>query len=550
MSRDGRIERSDAEPLRSALDALDCQVAVLTKTGRVVLANAGWRQLAEDGTLCATQGTPGSNYFDAARSVPLRPEACQAVEGVRALIRGDRVDVSFKYPCPGAQGQAWFEMNATQCDARGEHYVVISHRAITKSKLMEERLQKRSEQLVQVLDAVPHLIALVNGCGGVDFCNASWRRRFGTGEGAMVEQEIGRRIHPADRERWLAAWREARRSGAAYGLEHRLGSIQDDEYCWFLERGAPLRGEGGVATHWVLDFTSGNDASQEEGGLQSQLRRQDESFASILHEFRSPLATMATALEVVGRNVHDVSSMTNPYAIIQRQLRQLNRLVDDLLDVLQAGRDAPELAWNRVDMADVIEAAIETSLPALNRQRHHLTVSVPRTSLWVRGDTGRLVQVVANLLINAAKYTDPGGHISVSAERTEADVLVRVRDNGRGIPREQLKRIFDLFAQGAAAPGVQAQGVSAPGIRTSEGIWSAQGPLTGQAEESGHGHGIGLAVARQLVNLHGGTIWASSEGPGAGAEFSVSLPAERPTETDVERVELRQAVEADQMASQ
>lgn len=515
-----RLDRGDVAILRAALDALDCQLAVLADTGQVVMANASWRQMAEKGSGCATQGAPGSNYFDVSRSAGLADEAREAVEGVRSLIRSEKADIRFKYPCVGPQGQDWFELNATHCDVRGARYVIIAHRNITQTKLSEERLQVRAENFEQMLDSAPHLLALVDRRGSVEYSNAAWVKRMGSGDGAMLEQEICRRIHPADREQWLTNWREAVRRELPYSVEHRMGAYDTLDFTWYLERGTPIRRRGNTVTHWLLSLTSVEEAKQREATLRAQLRRKDNLVSSILHELRGPLAPMGAALDLVARDKHENSNVSRSYSIIRRQLRQLSRLVDDLMDAAKSDREAPELKWSRVDVAEVLEAAVETTRPAMNRRHHHLAVAAPRSGLWIRGDAGRLVQVITNLLINAAKYTEPGGNIALIAERTENAVRIRVRDNGLGIAVEELKNIFDLFAQGS------------PRAPTGE-----------------RGHGIGLAVAKQLVRLHGGQIWGSSDGPGKGSEFTVLLPAEPAVQELKGRAEMSQITGADHYAN-
>jgi CheY-like chemotaxis protein len=180
--------------------------------------------------------------------------------------------------------------------------------------------------------------------------------------------------------------------------------------------------------------------------------------------------------------------------IIERQVRHLVSLVDDLLDVSRITRGKVELRKGPVEAADVVARAIETASPLLEQQRHELTVNVPR-DLTVSADAGRLAQVVANLLTNAAKYTEPGGAITVTGSLEGNDVVLRVRDTGIGIEPEMLPRIFDLFVQERQT-----------------------------LDRSRGGLGLGLAIVRSLVALHGGSVSARSEGKGTGSEFTIRLP--------------------------
>jgi signal transduction histidine kinase len=171
------------------------------------------------------------------------------------------------------------------------------------------------------------------------------------------------------------------------------------------------------------------------------------------------------------------------------------RLVDDLLDLSRIARGQVPLRRERLDLAAVVRLAVQTSEPLIQARNHRLTVSLPDRPLALEGDQARLVQVLTNLLNNAAKYTDPGGRIELSAGQEGDEAVVRVRDSGVGIPRDMLPRIFDLFMQ-----------------------------VEGSRDRSQGGLGIGLALVRRLVELHGGTVSAHSTGPGRGSEFVVRLP--------------------------
>jgi signal transduction histidine kinase/DNA-binding response OmpR family regulator len=222
-------------------------------------------------------------------------------------------------------------------------------------------------------------------------------------------------------------------------------------------------------------------------------RAKDEFLAMLGHELRNPLAPISTALQLL--KMRGVEAAEAERRVIERQVKHLVTLVDDLLDVSRLTRGKLQLEIRRVELSSVVGQAVETVAPALEQRRHSLTVAVPATGLAVDGDEHRLVQVVANLLANAAKYTDPGGRIAITGTREGGDAVLRIRDNGIGITPEMLSRIFDLFVQ------------------------------TPQALDRAHGGlGLGLALSRGLVALHQGSIEARSDGPGRGAELTVRLP--------------------------
>ncbi|WP_240807872.1 ATP-binding protein [Polyangium spumosum] len=227
---------------------------------------------------------------------------------------------------------------------------------------------------------------------------------------------------------------------------------------------------------------------------ESANRSKDEFLAMLGHELRNPLAPITTALYLMRIRAGDAAARER--AVIERQVKHLAQLVDDLLDVSRITRGKVELKKERIELAEVVAKAIELSSPLLEQRRHHLTVEVPSRGLFVDGDVTRLSQVVSNLLTNAAKYTEPGGRIEVEARRRGREVEIRVRDNGIGIAPEVLPRIFEFFVQDRQA------------------LDRAQGGL-----------GLGLAIVRNLVTMHGGTVSARSEGKGKGSEFTVRLPA-------------------------
>ena len=226
-------------------------------------------------------------------------------------------------------------------------------------------------------------------------------------------------------------------------------------------------------------------------------RKKDEFLAMLGHELRNPLAPILHAVEILQVEMKALGSERLEWAIgvIRRQAGQMNRIIDDLLDIGRIARGQVEIYKNRVDLAQVLSAAIEAVRPALEARGHLLQTHMPNEPLFVTGDANRLAQVVTNLLSNAIKYTPAGGDIALELEHQGSQAILRVRDNGVGIAPELLPRIFDLFVQGA------------------------------QEQESGGGLGLGLNFVHQLVQLHGGKVDAYSAGPGAGSEFTVRLPA-------------------------
>jgi PAS domain S-box-containing protein len=224
-------------------------------------------------------------------------------------------------------------------------------------------------------------------------------------------------------------------------------------------------------------------------------RRKDEFLALLAHELRNPLAPIRNALQVMRLAGGDPATAERSREMIERQLRQMVRLVDDLMDVSRISRGKLQLRTERVSLASVVNAAVETCRPLLSAKRQDLCVTLPEEEVLVEADPTRLAQVVLNLLNNAAKYTDEGGSIRLAAEQRGAEAVVTVKDTGIGISPQMLPRIFEMFTQ-----------------------------VDHTLERSQGGLGIGLTLVKRLVELHGGTVEARSDGLGRGCEFVVRVP--------------------------
>jgi PAS domain S-box-containing protein len=232
------------------------------------------------------------------------------------------------------------------------------------------------------------------------------------------------------------------------------------------------------------------------GRLQAAVQARDHFLAVLSHELRNPLASLCNALQLLKLAGKDPLTAESSRTLMERQLKQMVRLVDDLLDVSRITTGKLELRKERVDLAAVLWGAVESSRPLIDREGHQLTVTLPPEPVLLDADPNRLAQVFLNLLNNAAKYSEPGGHIRLSAVRDGTDVVVSVKDSGIGIPAAQLTRVFEVFVQ----------------VDTS---WRrVQGGL-----------GVGLSLVKEFVGLHGGQVEAHSDGPGKGSEFVVRLPA-------------------------
>jgi signal transduction histidine kinase/CheY-like chemotaxis protein len=227
-------------------------------------------------------------------------------------------------------------------------------------------------------------------------------------------------------------------------------------------------------------------------------RRKDEFLATLAHELRNPLAPIRNAMQLMAMSPADETRTANLRSMVERQLKHLVRLIDDLMDVSRITQGRLELRRERVDLDAILQIAVETSMPLLEGKGHELHVDSTPARIYVDADVTRLAQVFSNLLNNSAKYSPPGSQVSIATRREAGQVIVRFTDTGTGIPPEMLTKIFDMFVQ-----------IDRPGGR--EGL------------------GIGLTLAKRIVELHGGTLEACSEGTGKGSTFLVRLAEASPT---------------------
>ncbi len=287
----------------------------------------------------------------------------------------------------------------------------------------------------------------------------------------------------ANDDRWLV-----RKGGARLWCNGVTTALRDEE--------GGLRGFAKVLRDRTEPKRLQEALHQRAEELAAEARQKDDFLAVLAHELRNPLAPIRNALQVIRMGSHDAALVEQMRAMAERQVGHMTRLVDDLLDLSRISRGLIRLLMEPLDVARPVQQAVEGVQPLVGERGLTLSVSLPPEPVFVDADPTRLQQVVGNLLTNAAKYTDPGGHILLTVRQEGSDVVLRVRDTGIGIPADMLPRIFDLFVQAER-----------------------------RLDRSQGGLGIGLTLVRRLVEMHGGSVTAHSEGPGKGSEFVVRLPA-------------------------
>jgi PAS domain S-box-containing protein len=355
---------------------------------------------------------------------------------------------------------------------------------------------RRADTLYRELveEAIPFGVWMATPAGDMSYLSRSFLDY--TGLTIAAAQGSGwMRCLPSDEAQELRErWRGCVESRAPWELEISVCGA-DDSRRTVLSRGVPVNGRDGQLTCWVgvhVDITARKEAEQ---ALRTDARRKDEFLAILAHELRNPLAPIQMAVDLLSLSEPTAEQLREIRELIGDQVRQMSRLIGDLVDVARVTRGAIELRTARVELERVVRKAVGSSWPLINQSRHELTVTAPGEPLFVEADEGRLLQIIENLLTNAAKYTDEGGLISLTIERDGQHASIRVRDTGIGIPAEMQPHVFDMFVQ-----------------------------VDGSLERSRGGLGIGLSLVKQLVELHGGSVHVHSDGPRRGSEFVVRLP--------------------------
>jgi PAS domain S-box-containing protein len=365
---------------------------------------------------------------------------------------------------------------------------------ITDRKQAEELLRQSEEHFRTISHAAPAMVWVAASSGDIVFMNDRWYEYTGQTEAQAKGFGWVDAAHPEDAARLLPYWERCRTTGETYEGECRLRR-RDGDYRWHTFRALPHRDPTGAIERWFGCSVDIHDAREAREALREADRRKDEFLATLAHELRNPLAPIRNAVQLLKRGAVDHPAVRTAQEIMDRQVDHMVRLIDDLLDVSRITRGKLELRRQPVELTRVVQQAVETSRPNIRQQ---FSVSLPSEPIHVHGDAVRLAQVLANLLNNAAKYTEPDGRIALTAAREGDQVCIRISDTGIGIDPEQLPNLFQMFSQ------------ARPALARSEG-----------------GLGIGLSLARSLVEMHGGTISASSAGLGRGSEFSVRLPIMR-----------------------
>ena len=376
---------------------------------------------------------------------------------------------------------------------------VWSFRDITERKRAEEELRQQREWYQVTLSSIGDAVITTDTQGKVTFLNpvaemmTGWKTDEASGQPL---EKVFNIINEETRQPAKNPVDKVLREGIVVGLANHTALIARDGAERSIEdSAAPIRDATGNISGAVMVFHDVTERRRAEKALKDADKKKDEFLATLAHELRNPLVPIRNGLKVLKLAGNNPVMAENTRSMMDQALNQMVRLVDDLLDASRITTGKLQLRKEWVELAAVVQSAVETSRPLIDEQGHKLTVTLPPAPVLLDADPIRMAQVFSNLLNNAAKYSEDGGHIALTAETQGDEVLVRVTDRGIGIPAEHLPRIFEMFAQVDTA-----------------------------FDRSQGGLGIGLSLVKGLVGMHGGKIDAHSDGPGKGSEFVVRLP--------------------------
>jgi PAS domain S-box-containing protein len=483
------LETAD-KPYRMLVEQLPRAAATLTSEGSIIYCNRRFVDLLHR-PLHDLVGKRLDSFVrsDCRAQLAELWSDCKAGEIVRviSLERGERSSV-----------QAYLSARVLEQGALGQCILVTD---ITEQKHYEEL-----EKTQKALQAATERLELAQKAGRIG--TFEWDIQTGVIRWSVVSEELfgfrpgtfdgtfeatKRIIHPDDRERVEKALAAAVKDATELEIEFRTFR-PDRAIRWIVTRGKVIADSARGTLRMVGVHQDITERKRVVEQLRLADRNKDHFLATLAHELRNPLAPIRNATEILKFKGLEDPDMRAAQAIIDRQVGVMTRLLDDLLDVSRIARHRLELRKEPVELAGVLDSAVETSRPLIEARRHELTMMLPPDSIYLEADSVRLAQVFSNLLNNAAKYTREGGNIWLEAHRDGSEVVVSVRDDGIGIPPEILPEIFEMFLQ--AQPSTGPEG----------------------------GLGIGLSLVKNLVKLHGGSTEARSEGRDRGSEFIVRLP--------------------------
>ena len=500
-----REEATRAEAERGALDAIleaaPAGIILADANGRIVRVNAANERLWGPAPMaeCVEEYREWKGYWadpSERQGRRIEPNEWAMTRALRGEIaRNDVVEIE-PFDRPGTR-RTVVNSGAPVRDAEGHITgAVIVQMDITALVATEAARRESEARFRDLADNIAQLAWMTDETGAIFWYNRRWFEFTGTTLEEMKGWGWQKVHHPAHVERVTEKFRRHIASGEPWEDTFPLRSASG-EYRWFLSRAFPLRDDAGRIVSWFGTNTDVTAQREAEEALREADRRKDEFIAILAHELRNPLAPVRNAVEILRRLGPMEPRLQRTRDIIDRQVSHMARLIDDLLDVSRIARGKLALQNERCDLAAIVRQTAEDYRPSVESVGLSLVVSGSASSIWVEGDPVRLAQMIGNLLHNAVRFTDTGGRVEV---RTEADVgsrlaLVSVVDTGVGIEPALQSRLFDPFSQ------------------ADQDLARTKGGL-----------GLGLALTKGLVELHGGQVTAYSEGSGRGSTFTLRIP--------------------------
>ncbi len=367
---------------------------------------------------------------------------------------------------------------------------------IARRQEAERDLRESEERFRLLADTLPEIVWTTSPAGPAEFLSECWFIYTGQTFREAIGWGWQAAVHADDLPALHEAWARALTTGDPLEVEYRVRR-HDGAYRWHLCRGLPVPDCSGEIVRWVGTTTDIEDQKREQEALREDDRRKDEFLALLGHELRNPLTPIRTAVALLRRRDLEGPVAGRALEILDRQIAQMTRLIDDLLDVSRISRGKVLLRKEPVELAELLRAALRDRAGSLEARALHVETSFPEREVVLDADPARLSQAIGNLLDNAEKFSDPGGllRVSVAVDEASGEATVAVRDTGIGMSKEMLARVFQPFSQAAPC-----------------------------AARGRGGLGLGLWLVRGLVELHGGRVTATSEGEGRGAEITLTLP--------------------------
>ena len=491
-----QLRLSEARKTAMFETALDCIISI-DHEGTIIEFNAA----AERTFGHRREDVLGRELAEVMIPPAYRERHWQGLAHYRATGEGPILNKRLELSALRADGSEFpVELTVTSIPVDGPPRFTAYLRDITERRQMEEKVRESEERFRTLANSISQLAWTADEKGYIYWYNQRWYDYTGTTLEEMQGWGWKKVLHPDHVDRVVTRVQHSWDTGEVWEDTFPLRG-RDGKYRWFLSRALPIRNAEGKVVQWFgtnTDVTAERQMADELQQLAADLsetdRRKTEFLAMLAHELRNPLAPIRNALEIM-RLTGSNGSISTAAEMMERQVSQLVRLVDDLLDVSRISRGRIELRTGRIELGSAVNHAVEAARPSCATGGVELNASMPHQPIYLNGDPTRLSQIVGNLLNNSCKFTDRGGRIDLIVEREDCEAVIRVRDTGIGIAEAQIPYVFDMFVQADTS-----------------------------LERASGGLGIGLTLVKNLVELHNGTIEVHSEGVGTGSEFIVRLP--------------------------